>query len=278
MTITRGDMSIGFPPFRGAVRAVVLVNAAIYLAILLALSFAAPLGQAIVTLGSLSPEGIRHGLLWQFVTYGFIHVDPLQFVLTMLGIYFIGNAVEERIGARRFLRLYVFSIVGSGILGFLLSLTGVVAQGTAFTSGVAANALLMVFYLLYRNAPIVLFPLPIPIPVKYIVMFTAAVEAAYLLLSHFNLFYFVLLFGLGTGYLLHRMASRRSLGVVVKEPWYNLRGAYYRWKRRRAAKQFEVYMREHGGGTYVDPLAEDHDPRDKAPQKKNGESRGPWIH
>ncbi|MDP9264478.1 MAG: rhomboid family intramembrane serine protease [Acidobacteriota bacterium] len=269
---------IAFPRFRGAVRAVVLASAAIYVATLLALSFAPPLGQAIIALGSLSPEGIRHGWLWQFFTYAFIYVDPLQFVFTMMGIYFIGNAVEERIGSRRFLKLYLFSAIGSGMLGFLLSLTGVVAQGPAFTSGVAANALLMVFYLLYRDAPILLFPIPIPIPVKYMVIFTAAIEGAYLLLSHFGLFYFVLLFGLGTGYLWHRMASRRSLGVVVKEPWYNLRGAYYRWKRRRAAKQFEVYMREHGGGTYVDPLAEDHDPRDKSPQKKNGESREPWIH
>lgn len=269
---------IALPRFRGAVRAVVLANAAIYVLILLALSFASPLGQAIVALGSLSPEGIRHGWLWQFATYAFIHVDPLQFVLTMLGIYFIGNAVEERIGARRFVELYLFSAIGAGILGFLLSLTGVVAQGAAFTSGVAANALLMVFYLLYRNAPILLFPIPIPIPVKYIVIFTAAIEAAYLLLSHFNLFYFVLLFGLGSGYLWHRMASRRSLGAFLVEPVYTLRGAFYRWKRRRAARQFEVYMREHGGGTYVDPLAEDHDPRDKSPQKKNGESRGPWVH
>ena len=276
--LTRSNMSMGFPPFRGAVRAVVLASAAIYVVILLTLSFAPPLGQAILALGSLSPEGIRHGLVWQFVTYSFIHVDPLGFVLVMLSLYFIGGAVEERIGARRFLQLYFFSAIGAGILGFLLSLTGGLAQGAAFTAGAAANGLLMVFYLLYRNAPILLFPLPIPIPVKYIVIFTAAIEAAYLMLSHFNLFYFVLLFGLGTGYLWHRMASRRSLGVVVKEPWYNLRGAYYRWKRRRAAKQFEVYMRKHGGSTYVDPLAEDHDPRDKAPQKKNGESREPWVH
>ncbi len=269
---------MALPGFRGAVRAVVLASAAIYVATLLALSFASPLGQAIVALGSLTPEGIRHGWLWQFATYAFIHVDPLQFVFTMLGIYFIGSAVEERIGSRRFLELYLFSAIGAGVLGFLLSLTGVVAQGAAFTSGVAANALLMVFYLLYRNAPIVLIPIPIPIPVKYIVIFTAAIEAAYLLLSHFDLFYFVLLFGLGTGYLWHRMASRRSFGAFLTEPWYTLRGAFYRWKRRRAARQFEVYMREHGGGTYVDPLAEDHDPRDKAPQKKNGESREPWVH
>jgi membrane associated rhomboid family serine protease len=278
LTITRGNISMGFPPFRGAVRAVVLASAAIYVVTLLALSFAPSLGQAIVAWGSLSPEGIRRGLAWQFATYSFVHVDPLGFALVMLTIYFIGGAVEERIGSRRFLELYLLSAIGAGIIGFLVSLSGGLAQGAAFTAGAAANALLMVFYLLYRNAPILLFPLPIPIPVKYIVIFTAAIEGAYLLLSHFSLFYFVLLFGLGTGYLWHRMASRRGVSGFVRGGWLDLQSAYYRWKRRRAAKQFEVYMRKHGGGTYVDPLAEEPDPRDKAPQKKNGESREPWVH
>lgn len=278
MTITRSNMTMGFPPFRGAVRALLLANAAIYVLLLLALSFAPALGQRILELGSLSAEGILHGRVWQFVTYAFLHLDPLQFVLVMLGIYFIGSAVEERIGPRRFVKLYFFSAIVAGILGFLLSLSGVMAQGPAFTAGAAANGVFMVFYLICGNQPLILFPIPISIPAKYLVIFTAAIEAAYLLLSHFALFYFVLLLGLGSGYLWHRMASRRSLGGFLLEPAYGIRGAYYRWKRRRAAKQFEVYMRKHGGATYVDPLAEKQDPRDKAPQKKNGESREPWVH
>lgn len=276
--LTRGNISMGLPPFRGAIRAIILASTAVYVGILVALSFAPATGQLILRLGMLDPALVRQGAVWQFLTYAFVHVDPLQFLFSMVGVYFIGGAVEQQIGPRRLLRLYFFSAIGAGVLGCALSLTGVLGQGPAFTAGAAANGLLMVFYLLNREAPIFLFPLPIPIPVKYIVMAIAAIEGAYLLLSHFALFYLVLLMGLGSGYAWHRLATRRGVAGFRQGGWLDLRGAYYRWKRRRAAKQFEVYMRKHGGGTYVDPLAEDHDPRDKAPQKKNGESREPWVH
>jgi membrane associated rhomboid family serine protease len=275
--LARDNISLGLPPFRGAIRAIILASAAVYVGILLALSFAPATGQLILRLGMLDPALVGQGAIWQFLTYAFVHVDPLQFVLSMLGVYFIGGAVEQQIGPRRLLRLYFFSAIVSGVLGCALSLTGVLGEGPAFTAGAAANGLLMVFYLLNRGAPIFLFPLPIPIPVKYVVMAIAALEAAYLLLSHFALFYLALLLGLGSGYAWHRLATRRGIAGFVEGGWLDLRGAYYRWKRRRAAKQFEVYMRKHGG-TYVDPMAEDHDPRDKAPRKKNGEPREPWIH
>ena len=274
--LARGNISMGFPPFRGAVRAVILVNAAIYVLLLLAMSFAQPWADRVFNLTILSPEHIRQGWIWQFLTYGFVHKDPLGFLLSMVGVYFIGGAVQDRLGPGRFVQLYLISTSLAGLLGFAASLTGVVAQGPAFGSGPAANALLMVFYLLYRDAPVMLFPIPIPIPVKYIVLFTAAVEAAYLLLTHFSLFFLVQLLGMASGYAW--MALLRGHGPSLSYEIASIKSWYYRWKRRRAARQFEVYMREHGGGPYVDPLAEDRDPRDKTPQKKNGESRGPWVH
>jgi hypothetical protein len=39
---------------------------------------------------------------------------------------------------------------------------------------------------------------------------------------------------------------RRGFGFVLSERFYGLRNGYYRWKRRRAAKKFEVYMRSQG--------------------------------
>ncbi len=95
-----------------------------------------------------------------------MYVDPLQFVLSLLGIYFLGGAVEERIGPARFYGVFFGSLVLSAIAGFALSLSGVIAQGPAMGSGAAANAILMVFYLFNRGAPIMLFPIPIQIPVK----------------------------------------------------------------------------------------------------------------
>ncbi|HMC31069.1 MAG TPA: rhomboid family intramembrane serine protease, partial [Candidatus Angelobacter sp.] len=142
-------------------------------------AFQGALAANIYGLCILNPEAIRHWWLWQFLTYGFIDLDPRSFLFTMLGVYFLGSAVQERIGSKAFLELYLSSLVCAGVLGFLFSLTGVMGQGVVWGAGVAANAILMVFYLLNRDAPIMLLFIPIPIPVKYIVIFTAAVEGAY---------------------------------------------------------------------------------------------------
>lgn len=267
------SFEMGLPPFRGAVRQIILASAAIFVFLLLAVAFAPALAQRLLELTVLAPEFIRRGWLWQFVSYGFVHVEPLNFALTMLGIYFIGNAVEEQIGSRRLYGLYFSSLAMAGVAGFLLSLTHVVAQGGTAGAGAAANALLMVFYLLYRQAPIMLFPLPIQIPVKYIVIFIAALETAYLLLYHFALHYCVLLLGLGAGYVWYKLVYRKRLipSVSISERYYSVRNAYYRWKRRRAAKKFQVYMKKHNRDVYFDEYGNYKPPDDK---KDDGET---WV-
>jgi membrane associated rhomboid family serine protease len=267
---------MGLPPFRGAVRQIIIASTAIYVVILLLMSFAQPTGQAILTLGVLDPGRIREGWLWQLVTYAFMYVDPLDFVLSLLGIYFLGWAVEERIGATAFYGLFFGSVLLSALAGFALSLTRMVAQGSALGSGAAANAILMVFYLFNRGAPIMLFPIPIQIPVKWIVLFTAAIETAYLLLSHFALFYFILLLGLGAGYLWYMAFFTRPTTVGVSERFYGLRNSYYRWKRRRAARKFEVYMRKHNRSVEFDEHG-NYIPPDEPREKKNGGSKSGWV-
>jgi hypothetical protein len=137
----------------------------------------------------------------------------------------------------------------------------------------------MVFFLLNRDAPIMLMFIPIPIPVKYLVMFSAAVEAAYFLIYHFALFYLVLLLGLVSGYLWYRFAWKRAavfgmIGGRVED----IRGGYHRWKRRRAGKKFQVYMKKHNQDAkdYFDEYGNFRPPDDK--DKKNGGSTGGgWV-
>jgi membrane associated rhomboid family serine protease len=265
---------MGFPPFRGAVRQIVLGSLAIYVVILLLMSFATATGQLVLALGTLTPETIRHGWLWQFVTYAFMYVDPLNFVMSLLGVYFLGSAVEERVGSAKFYSLFFFSIILSAIAGFALSLTHVVAQGPAYGSGAAANAILMVFYLFNRDAPIMLFPIPIQIPVKWIVLFSAAIEVAYLLLSHFALFFCVLLLGLGAGYVWYLMFAGRKVSLGISERYFGIRNNYYRWKRRRAARKFEVYMSKHDRKVTFDENGNYIPPED---DKKNGGGKSGWV-
>src|SRR3954462_3936117 len=122
----RNTSEFGLPPFHGAVRQIVLFCAAIYVFILLAATFAPSVGHAFSLVGTLDPVRVRQGWVWQFITYPFIGGDPWQFAVSLAGIYFIGAAVEGRIGSRRFWGLFLGSSVLAGLGGFLLSLTGTI--------------------------------------------------------------------------------------------------------------------------------------------------------
>jgi len=72
------------------------------------------------------------------------------------------------------------------------------------------------------------------------------------------------------GYLFVRFAPRRGLAFGVTERYFGLRNGYYRWKRRRAARKFEVYMKGQNrevhfdkDGRYVDP-DDRRNPKDKS--------------
>jgi len=272
-----GSFEMGLPPFRGAVRQIILASVAIYVVILLLVAFTQGTGQAVLRLGMLDPAFIREGWLWQFVTYAFMYVDPLDFVMSLVGIYFLGSAVEERVGFYRFYGLFFGSLILSAVAGFGLSLTHVIAQGPAYGSGAAANAILMVFFLMNRGAPIMLFPIPIQIPVKWIVLGIGAIESAYLLLSHFALFYCVLLLGLGAGYVWYALVLKARTSLGIGEWFYGLRNSYYRWKRRRAARKFEVYMSKHDRKVQFDEQGNYIPPEDDTHKGGNGGSKSGWV-
>jgi membrane associated rhomboid family serine protease len=268
----RSTSDFGFPPFRGAVRHIILASVAIYVVILLLEAFAQQYGNLVVLIGSLTPA-VRSGWLWQLVTYPFISQDPWQFVVSLSGIYFLGPSVEARIGYTRFLNFFFGTVVLSAVIGVALSFTGIVGQGSAFSMIAPANAMLMVFYLFDPDAPIMAF-FVLQIPVKWLVLLFVALETAYLLLSHFSLFYCVAIAGFGSGYIWHALFLSRRTASGVSEKYFALRNSYYRWKRRRAARKFEVYMRDHNRtvtfdehGNYIPPEED----------KKNGGSKSGWV-
>lgn len=274
------NLDMGFPPFRGATRQIIVVSGAIYAVILLLMAFEPVAGQKLLHWGALTPEAIRHGWLWQFVTYAFIYVDPIDFLLSIMGVYFLGWAVEERVGTAHFYGLFFGSTVLSGVAGFGLSILGphlhsaTFGQGGAAGCGAAVNAILMVFFLFNRNAPIMLFPLPIQFPVKWMVIGIAGIEVAYLLLHGFDLFDFVLLLGLGAGYVWYSLFLTRKTTLGLSEKYFSLRNSYYRWKRRRAARKFEVYMRDHDRTVTFDEHGNYIPPED---DKKNGGGKSGWV-
>jgi len=65
------------------------------------------------TLFALSAGGVKHGFLWQFLSFQFLHGGIWHLVFNLIGIYFFGRAIEDVLGRRRYLTLYL----GSGAIG-----------------------------------------------------------------------------------------------------------------------------------------------------------------
>jgi len=114
-----------------------------------------------------------------------------------------------------------------------------------------------------------MFPLPVAIKAKYLVIVYMLIEVALLLSGGPPLAYFVILSGALIGFLLARRAPRKGMSITLSEGLFSLRNNYYRWKRRRTARKFEVYMRKQNRdvrfdheGRYIDP-DEKRDPNDR---------------
>lgn len=266
------SMMMQFPPFAGMIRRLILANVAIYFALLL-LGWVAPGGRnAIVSIGALTPSMVTHGYLWQIVTYSFIHIGILSILFNMLSLWFVGAYMEAIYGSRWIAELYFISVIGAAITTIAVSYTGVfhlTPMATTFGAMGGIFGLLAAFGVLMGDQQFLLFPLPISIRAKYLVIIYMLIAVASLMQGPSGFAYLAYLGGALFGFIYVKMAPRRGFAFAASERAFGMRNSYYRWKRKRAATKFEVYMRKHDRtvkfdeqGRYIDP-DKDRDPNDR---------------
>ena len=64
---------------------------------------------------ALSVDGLKHGYVWQLLTYQFMHAGLMHILLNGWAIYIFGRAIEETLGGKNFLILFLSSGVIGGI-------------------------------------------------------------------------------------------------------------------------------------------------------------------
>jgi membrane associated rhomboid family serine protease len=65
---------------------------------------------------ALSSYGIVHGRFYQLLTFQFLHGGFWHLLMNMIGLYFFGRAMEDMLGSRAMLKLYLLSGVAGGFL------------------------------------------------------------------------------------------------------------------------------------------------------------------
>jgi membrane associated rhomboid family serine protease len=273
------EMTLSFPPFTRAVVWLLGINTAVFLG-LSAFGSRAVIQWVYLNLGLVPEMTVFHFAIWQIVTYSFIHVGFWHWFGNMLGIWMFGATFESAWGMRRFLELFFVGVVGAALTTIILSFAHILITPDVPTVGASGGvfAILMAFGLVFGENEIMMIPFPFLIKAKYFVLILIVVTVAFAISGGGGVAYLAHLGGLLFGYLYVRFAPARGMSgrFSLSEWYYGLNNSYYRWKRRQAAKKFEVYMRKHDRDVHFDEHG-NYIPPDDDPRKGNGGSKSGWV-
>jgi membrane associated rhomboid family serine protease len=278
--MNRGNtISLSLPPFTRWVKRLILVYAGIYLFMAIT-EVTSPLAHEWVSVYlGLIPKLVVHGMVWQLVTYSFLHFQLLHLLFNALSLWMFGSQLESDWGSKRFLEFYFFCTIAAALTTVAMSYTHILGLSPVTTTIGASGGiygLLVAFGVLYGESEIMMFPLPFRIKAKYFVWGIVFLTLVGAIQERGGVANFAHLGGLLFGYLYLKFLPRKGLMLSASESYFGYRNDYYRWKRRRAAKKFEVYMRQHDRDVHFDEHG-NYIPPDDDPRKGNGGSKSGWV-
>jgi membrane associated rhomboid family serine protease len=131
---------------------------------------------------ALSVEGLKHGFVWQLLTFQFMHAGLLHLVVNCWAIYVFGRAIEEMLGAKKFLVLFLSSGMVGGICQVLVALLWPDLFGGPVVGASAGGfGLISAFAVLFPERELVMllfFIIPIRLSAKMLLMLSAVLAVA----------------------------------------------------------------------------------------------------
>ena len=244
-----GSQQFAFPEFSGATRRLILWNLSAFFVMLLANVAKLNFPMALIGHAGLTPEGFLGGQFWQPITYSFVHPSLIGTALELLTLWFLGGLLESMHSSRWFSGLYAASVLGAAgaaILIYVVGFSGGRGQQSFVLTGCMGGifGLITAIGVLHGEIEFRLFFL-IGIKAKYLAAIYGLIAVAQAF-GEQRMYAFAQLGGAIAAILYVKLAPRKGVGFALSESWYGLRNQYFRWKRRRTASKFQVYMRKQG--------------------------------
>jgi membrane associated rhomboid family serine protease len=133
--MTRGVQRASFEGAGAKVTKLLIgINVAVYVAELIQGGGVYGVDSTIYQKGVLYAPFIADGDYWRLITAAFLHYGPFHLLLNMLGLYWFGSLLEQRIGSGRFVLLYLVSGLAGSAGALVVSPTNptVGASGAIF--------------------------------------------------------------------------------------------------------------------------------------------------
>ena len=264
-----GPMPFAFPDFSGATRRLVLLNVVTFFAFIIAqMAFPTSAGRAAGHL-VLTPSAFLNGELWQPFTYSLIHPSLVGTLFELLSLWFLASFLEQGRSGSWVTNLYLVAVLGTALSAVALYVVGErlgfgINQIPLYGCMGGIFGLLIAIGVLHGDTQFLLF-FAIGIKARYMAAIYALITFA-MLFGQSRMYAFAQLGGALAGLIYIKFAPRRGVSFALSERFYGLRNQYYRWKRHRAGRKFEVYMRKQGRTVRFDNRGRqiDDDPNDKS--------------
>jgi membrane associated rhomboid family serine protease len=257
-----GPISLSLPAFAGVTRKLILANVAAFFALAILHWVTPGVGDLLRYHLLLEPLAVAHGEIWQLATYSFLNDGILSILFGMLTLWFTGSILEASYGGLWLGELYGASVIGGAILASAISFThifGLRPDVISIGAWSGIFGLMVAIAMLFGDQEFLLW-FVLRIKAKYMVTIYILIAVAVLLKQADSFGALLQLSGAFCGFLYVKFAPRRGMAFGFSEGYFGVRNGYYRWKRRRAARKFEVYMRKQNrevhfdkDGRYVDP-------------------------
>ena len=184
---------------------------------------------------TVAPE---HSLwVWQVATYMFVLGGIFHIVFNMLALWMFGAELERMWGTRYFLKFYLATGIGAGVLTVLFSLLPLgFARQLQYANVIGASGaiygLLLAYALYFPDRPIYMY-FVFPIPAKIFVAIMGGIAFLSSLSEAGGVANATHLGGLLVGYVFLKSARM--------DPIAELKYRFYKWKINRVRKKFDVY-------------------------------------
>ena len=226
------------------VKWLLIINVSIFL--LMFFTTGTTFGQLFRPLGLTPRWVVERFAVWQPFTYMFLHYpgDLLSILFNMLTLWWIGAALEQTWGRRRFVRFYLLCGLGAGVCVVLLNYIFRRPDVWAVGANGAVYGILVAFAVLFPNVTM-LFMMIFPMKAKYMVMLLGAISFLIAYGSAGGAVTAVAqLGGMAVGYAQLKVKTKHKISF---DPLGVLRQQYKDWKFRRAKKKFQVYLKKKNG-------------------------------
>ena len=164
------QMRLGFPSLTPVVKWLLIINVAIFL---INTIFSSQEGTGMTflqTYFALIPATPMLTLqLWRLITYQFLHSGFYHILFNMLGLFFLGPALERQWGGKKFLTFYLSCGVAGGLFYILLVMAGFLPAGPMVGASGAILGVLTACAILFPHFVVFIVIFPVPIRVAAVI-------------------------------------------------------------------------------------------------------------